>query len=143
MGNHQRILPQSIVVIDDHILFREGLISLLRSAPDFDVAGRAGDIQEGVELAYQQKPDIILMDFSMIDDTGFDAIQAVLEELPSCKIIFLTIYETDENLFTAIHHGAKGYMLKNVSSSAFLSNLRALTQSEGQAASGKHASFQN
>jgi two-component system nitrate/nitrite response regulator NarL len=121
---------QNILVIDDHVLFRDGLVSLFKSTPDFQVVDQAGTVKEGVEKAFYYKPDIILMDFSLPDGTGLDATSIILKELPECKIIFLTVFETDENLLTAIRLGAKGYMLKNVSSSSLISSLRALAQGE-------------
>lgn len=128
--NNQEKTTQSILVIDDHVLFRDGLISLFQSTPDFHVVGQAGTVKEGIEQAFHHKPDIILMDFSLPDGTGLDATQAILAELPTCKIIFLTVFETDENLLTAIRLGAKGYMLKNVSSSSLIASLNALAQGE-------------
>ncbi len=129
MNEHVKTI-QSILVVDDHVLFRDGLISLFTSTPDFQVIGQAGSVSEGIEKALYHKPDIILMDFSLPDGTGLDATRAILEELPNCKIIFLTVFETDENLLTAIRLGAKGYMLKNVSSSSLISSLQALAQGE-------------
>lgn len=129
MNEHVKT-AQSILVVDDHVLFRDGLISLFTSTPDFKVIGQAGSVSEGIEKALYHKPDIILMDFSLPDGTGLDATKAILEELPNCKIIFLTVFETDENLLTAIRLGAKGYMLKNVSSSSLISSLQALAQGE-------------
>jgi DNA-binding NarL/FixJ family response regulator len=70
------------------------------------------------------------MDFSLPDGTGLDATKAILDELPDCKIIFLTVCETDENILAAIRLGARGYTLKNVSSSALIASLRALDQGE-------------
>lgn len=128
--NDQEKSTQSILVIDDHVLFRDGLISLFQSTPEFRVVGQAGTVKEGVEQAFHHRPDIILMDFSLPDGTGLDATQAILDELPNCKIIFLTVFETDENLLTAIRLGAKGYMLKNVSSSSLIASLHALAQGE-------------
>jgi len=106
------------------------LISLFRSTSDFHVVDQAGSVKEGVEKAFQHKPDIILMDFSLPDGTGLDATQIILSEMPECKIVFLTVYETDENLLRAIRLGAKGYMLKNISSSSLIASLRALAQGE-------------
>ncbi|MEP6894521.1 MAG: response regulator transcription factor [Chloroflexota bacterium] len=120
----------SILVIDDHVLFRDGLASLFQSTPDFHVVDQAGSVKEGVEKAFHHRPDIILMDFSLPDGTGLDATRIILEELPGCKIIFLTVFETDDNLLMAIRLGAKGYMLKNVSSSSLISSLRALSLGE-------------
>ena len=121
---------QKVLVVDDHIMFREGLISLLCSTPDFQVVDQAGTMHEGIEKALLYKPDIILMDFSLPDGTGLEATRVILNELPQCKIVFLTVYETDENLISAIRLGAKGYMLKNVSSSSLIASLRALEQGE-------------
>ncbi|MFT3894354.1 MAG: response regulator transcription factor [Anaerolineales bacterium] len=121
---------QRVLVVDDHIMFREGLISLLCSTPDFKVVDQAGTMHEGIEKALLYKPDIILMDFSLPDGTGLEATRVILEQLPTCKIVFLTVYETDENLLSAIRLGAKGYMLKNVSSSSLIASLRALEQGE-------------
>ncbi len=119
-----------LLIVDDHLLFREGLASLFHSTPDFEVVGEAGSVKEAVELACLHKPDIILMDFSLPDGTGLDATESILAEVPGCRIIFLTVYETDENIATALYLGARGYMLKNVSSSALLAGLRALDQEE-------------
>lgn len=128
--SEQKTKPQSILVIDDHVLFRDGLISLFQSTPDFYVVDQAGSVGEGIEKAFYHRPDIILMDFSLPDGTGLDATEAILSELPECNIVFLTVFETDENLLKAIRLGAKGYMLKNISSSSLLASLRALSKGE-------------
>jgi DNA-binding NarL/FixJ family response regulator len=121
---------KKVLVIDDHILFREGLMSLFRFSPDFEVVGGAGNVREGVDQARFYLPDIILMDFSLPDGTGLDATRAILAFHPSCQIVFLTVYEADDKLFAALRLGAKGYMLKNVASSDLLSSLRALERGE-------------
>jgi two-component system nitrate/nitrite response regulator NarL len=128
--NIEEKCPQRILVVDDHVLFRDGLVSLFQSNADFHVVGQAGTVREAIEKAYEHKPDIVLMDFSLPDGTGLDATQAILDEMPECKIVFLTVYETDENLMKAIQLGARGYMLKNVSSSALITSLRALALGE-------------
>lgn len=129
--NDNSVKPvRTILVIDDHIMFREGLVSLFQYTTDFVVVAQAGYVKEGIEKAFQFKPDIILMDFSLPDGTGLDATKAILDELPDCKIIFLTVYETDENIQAALRLGARGYTLKNVSSSSLLASLRALDQGE-------------
>jgi DNA-binding NarL/FixJ family response regulator len=130
MNNNDEKHVHNVLVIDDHIMFREGLVSLFQYTSDFCVVDQAGSVKEGIEKAFRHRPDIILMDFSLPDGTGLDATKAILVELPDCKIIFLTICETDENILSAIRLGAKGYMLKNVSSSSLLASLRALDQDE-------------
>jgi two-component system, NarL family, nitrate/nitrite response regulator NarL len=119
-----------ILVVDDHILFREGLTSLLRSTDDFDVVGNAGSVHEAIHLARELCPDIILMDFSMPDGTGIDATRVILSELPHCKIVFLTMYEADDKLFDALRAGAKGYLPKNTPSPNLAASLRALAHGE-------------
>jgi len=121
---------QSILVIDDHILFREGLVSLLKTTSDFRVVGQAGTVREGVEKAFDHNPNIILMDFSLPDGTGLDATRLILDEMSDCRIIFLTIHEANEKLLEAIRLGAMGYLLKNVSGASFIASLRALSQGE-------------
>jgi two-component system nitrate/nitrite response regulator NarL len=108
----------------------EGLISAFRSASDFKVVGEAGSVYEGLHMARQLKPDIVLMDFNLPDGNGLDATRVIREELPQCKIVFLTIYETDENLFAAIRLGASGFLLKNIASENLISSLRALDRGE-------------
>jgi two-component system, NarL family, nitrate/nitrite response regulator NarL len=119
-----------ILVVDDHILFREGLTSLLRSTADFEVVGNAGSVHEAIHLARDLRPDIILMDFAMPDGTGVDATRVILPELPNCKIVFLTMYESDEKLFDALRAGAKGYLPKNTPSPNLAASLRALANGE-------------
>lgn len=123
-------VSHSILVVDDHVLFREGLVNLFQDTPDFYVVDQASTVMESVEKAFHHKPDIVLMDFSLPDGTGLDATRTILDELPKCKIIFLTVYETDENLLEAIRLGAMGYLLKNVSGASLLASLRALEQGE-------------
>src|SRR5512139_1080843 len=119
-----------ILIVDDHILFREGLTGLLRSQPDMQVIGECGTMNEAVESALQLKPDVILMDFSLPDGTGLEATRAILAELPHTQIIFLTIHDNDERLIAAMRAGAKGYLLKNLSVNKLLASLRALERGE-------------
>ncbi|HBX69407.1 MAG TPA: DNA-binding response regulator [Chloroflexi bacterium] len=119
-----------LVIVDDHALFREGLASILRLEPDIEVAGLAGSVQQATEMVHRLKPDIVLMDFTLPDGTGADATREVLSEHPDCKIIFLTMSESDENLFAAIRAGARGYLLKNMSPSKLVAAIRSVQQGE-------------
>lgn len=119
---------QSVIVIDDHILFREGLVNFLNTTSDFRVVGQAGTVGEGVKKAFHHKPNIILMDFSLPDGTGLDATRGILDKMPNSRIIFLTINETNKSLLEAIRLGAMGYLLKNVSGASFIASLRVLSQ---------------
>lgn len=119
-----------VLIVDDHILFREGLVGLLRSQQDIQVVGECGTVCEAIEKARELKPQVILMDFSLPDGTGLDATRAILAELPETKIIFLTVHDNDEQMIAAIRSGAKGYLLKNLSVNKLLASLRALERGE-------------
>ncbi len=103
-----------VLVVDDHVLFREGLVSLLKADKYFNVVGQAGSVHEAIYLASKLRPELILMDFSLPDGDGAEASAAILAEQPGCKIVFLTMYDADDKLIAAIRSGAKGYLLKNV-----------------------------
>jgi DNA-binding NarL/FixJ family response regulator len=119
-----------IIIVDDHILFREGLAAIIRSETDIEIMGQAGSVQEAIALVNTLKPDLVLMDFGLPDGTGAEATRAILKEHPQCKIIFLTMSEEDEHLFAAIRSGAKGYLLKNMRPSKLISTLRSVQQGE-------------
>lgn len=110
--------------MDDHILLREGLVSLFESQPDIEVVGEAGSVEEAVTLTQQLQPDLILMDFGLPDGNGLDATQRILSFQPDAKIVFLTVHEDDEYLFEAIRIGAKGYLLKNIRPQELLKYVR-------------------
>lgn len=119
-----------ILIVDDHVLFREGLAAVIRGETDIEVVGFAGSVKEAVEIAYSSKPDIILMDFAMPNGTGADATQRILKEHPECRVIFLTMSDENEDLFAAVRSGAKGYILKNIHPSKLVAALRSVYQGE-------------
>lgn len=119
-----------VLIVDDHILFREGLVGLLRAQPDIEVVGECGTVRDAVALALNARPQVILMDFSLPDGTGLDATRAILTELPQTQIIFLTVHDNDDRMISALRLGAKGYLLKNLSVSKLLASLRAMERGE-------------
>jgi DNA-binding NarL/FixJ family response regulator len=119
-----------VLIVDDHILFREGLAGLLRSQQDMQVIGECGSVQEAIECVKTDPPDVVLMDFSLPDGTGLDATRTILTLLPDVQIIFLTVHDNDERLIAAMRSGAKGYLLKNLSVNKLLASLRALERGE-------------
>ncbi|HLE15847.1 MAG TPA: response regulator transcription factor [Anaerolineales bacterium] len=122
--------PIRVLLVDDHVLFREGLISLLKNQPDFEMVGEAGSHCEAVKKALELEPNLVLMDYALPDGNGLEATQEILARLPETKIVFLTVHETDELLFAAIRSGAKGYLLKNMPVSKLLELLRGLGKGE-------------
>lgn len=111
------IKPQQVrvAVVDDHALFRVGLISLLRDMPDFQVVGEAGNGQDALELVRRLHPDILLLDVNMPGMDGVETVRA-LRSLPpeeQCRILMLTISKNDDDLLGAIKAGADAYLLKS------------------------------
>jgi DNA-binding NarL/FixJ family response regulator len=113
-----------ILLVDDQILFRQAVASLLGAQPDIDVVGEAGSVREAIVVFREHHPDIVLMDFSLPDGTGLDATRVILAEQPDTRIIFLTVGEGDDRMFAAIRAGAKGYLQKNVPIADLLAFLR-------------------
>ena len=119
-----------LLLVDDHVLFREGLVSLIDAQPDLVVVGQAGSVREAYNLTRQLRPDIVLMDYSLPDGNGLEATEVILGELPNTKIVFLTVREDDETLFATIRAGAIGYLYKNTRAAELLSRLRAVARGE-------------
>jgi two-component system, NarL family, nitrate/nitrite response regulator NarL len=119
-----------ILIVDDHILFRQGLSSLLKSQSEHEVVGEAGSVYEGIAKAQLLKPDLILMDYSLPDGNGVEAMDAILAEQPDCKIVFLTIQDADDTLLAAMRKGARGYLLKNMPIADLLASLGSVERGE-------------
>jgi DNA-binding NarL/FixJ family response regulator len=103
-----------VLIVDDHTLFRKGLTNLLQQQRGIEVVGEARDGKEGTQLAKTLMPDVILMDVKMPNRNGIHATQAIREVIPEARIIMLTVSEDDEDLFSAVKAGARGYLLKDV-----------------------------
>ncbi|HEY3312645.1 MAG TPA: response regulator transcription factor [Anaerolineales bacterium] len=125
-----------LIIVDDHVLFREGLAAILRLEPDIEVLAMVGTVQEAIEIVGKLKPEIVLMDFSLPDGTGVDATRSILRVHPDCKIVFLSMSDNDDTLFPAIRSGAKGYLLKNMSPSKLVATLRSVQHGESALSRG-------
>jgi len=106
--------PLRILLADDHVLFRKGLAALMAPRQDVEVVGEAGDGREGIALARETVPDVILMDVHMPGCDGLEATEIIKREMPHVRIVMLTISDDDQDLFTAIKNGADGYLLKDL-----------------------------
>lgn len=126
--------PIRLLVVDDHTLFREGLIALINATPLMQVVGEAGTGREAVMLAAEQHPDVILMDIMMPDHNGIQAARQILKEQPGIGIIMLTMLEDDDSLFAAMCAGARGYILKGADKNEVLTTIQAVA--EGRASFG-------
>ncbi len=120
-----------IVVADDHKLFRQGLIGLMRAHDDLvEVVGEASTGQEAVQLAHQLHPDVILMDIQMPDGDGLTATREIRQSLPEVAVVMLTASELDEHLYEAVRLGAAGYLLKDLDATELFDLLVGVTRNE-------------
>jgi DNA-binding NarL/FixJ family response regulator len=122
--------PLRILLVDDHILFRKGIASLLKSRPDMEVVGEAGDGIEAVTQARETLPEVILMDINMPRRNGLEATKIIKQEMPLVQIVMLTVSEDDEDLFEAVKNGAKGYLLKKLEPEQLFRMLEGIRQGE-------------
>ncbi len=107
-------MPIALLVVDDHTLFRRGLVALLSQDGRFHVAGEAGDIGEALRCVEGNKPDLILLDNHLPGVLGVDGIATLKDAAPGTRILMLTVSENEEDLAAALQAGADGYLLKTV-----------------------------
>ena len=119
-----------LLVVDDHTLFRRGIIALLSRVPGFEVAGEAADGFDGIKAAVALRPDVVLLDLHMPGISGVDAIKAILAEAPGTHIVMLTVSEEAEDLMLALRAGALGYLLKNIESDFLVDSVRRAADGE-------------
>lgn len=103
-----------IMITDDHEMVRLGLVSYFMTEPHIEVVGEARNGQESIALAKELLPDVMLMDLLMDNGTGIDATKEIMKFHPSCKILILTSYYDEEQVFPALEAGAFGYLLKTL-----------------------------
>ena len=114
-----------LMLVDDQSLFREALRTLLSLQPDFDIVAEAENGERAVALARVHKPDVILMDLRMPIMGGVEATRRVLAAVPATKVVVLTTFEEDEEIFAALRAGAVGYLLKACSADKLNESVRA------------------
>ncbi len=119
-----------VMLVDDQPLFRTALATLIDSQPDLSVVGQAENGLQAVELARELVPDIVVMDVEMPVMDGVEAARLIGEQLPAVKVVMLTVSESEAHLFEAIHHGARGYLLKDLRPEHLYDMLRAAGRGE-------------
>jgi DNA-binding NarL/FixJ family response regulator len=108
-------LPLTVLIVDDHRLFRQGLIGLLGTRPDLvQVVGEAATGREAITMTRSLRPDLALMDIAMPEGTGLDALQTIRERMPETAVVMLTASDENEHLRRAMRLGAAGYLLKDL-----------------------------
>ncbi len=119
-----------ILLVDDHKLFRRGLLALLRGEPEFEVVGEAGDGVEGIKQAAALAPDVVLLDLHMPGITGVDALAGMRELAPGARVLMLTVSEDGADLMAALRAGACGYLLKNIDGEYLVDSIRRAARGE-------------
>jgi two-component system, NarL family, response regulator len=124
--------PSSIrvLVVDDHPVVCQGLIGMLEKAPDIVIVGQGRNGHEAIAVFQQQQPDVTLMDLRMPDMGGVQAITAICNEFPNARIIVLTTYDSDEEIYQGLRAGAKGYLLKDSEPEELLTVIRTVTKGQ-------------
>lgn len=118
-----------VLVADDHSLFRDGIASLIEAA-GFTVVGQVGDGQAAVEAALRLRPDLVLLDISMPQMSGLEALRQIKAQAPEIQVVILTVSDDDASLLQAVQSGARGYLLKNLNAEEFLDMLAGLQRGE-------------
>lgn len=120
----------TLLMVDDHELFREGMRIIIRGWSDFELVGEAANGREAVALAQELRPDFILMDVYMPVMDGIQATRQIVRELPGIHIVMLTMSEDEDDLINAVRSGAQGYVLKDTPSEKLHAELRGLLAGE-------------
>jgi DNA-binding NarL/FixJ family response regulator len=117
-----------LLLVDDQSLFREALRTLLALQPDFEIVAEAANGERALELAKKHRPDVILMDLRMPVMGGVEATRRIAQAVPSARVVVLTTFDEDEEIFEAMRAGALGYLLKACSADKLCESIRAAAQ---------------
>jgi two-component system response regulator NreC len=119
-----------VVLVDDHLILREGIRALLEKVSDIEMVGEADNGTEAVAKVAQLMPDVVLMDITMPGLNGLEATRQIKQEHPQVKVLILTMHETDQYLSEMLEAGASGYVVKTTTSSELISAIRTVYQGD-------------
>ena len=122
--------PLRILVVDDHEIVRQGIVSLLERREGFQVVAQAGNVAEAIENARKYQPDLVIMDVRLPDGSGIEACREIRAEFPTTRIVILTSYPDEEAVFASIVAGASGYLLKQIRGRDLVSALQSVGRGE-------------
>ncbi len=115
-----------VMLADDHPVVRDGLAAIVNQQPDMEVVAEAGDGEQAIAFYEQHLPDVLLLDLRMPKYDGVAVVQRVLETHPKARVLIITTYDGDEDIFRSLSQGAKGYLLKDAPRQEILSAIRAV-----------------
>ena len=124
------IAPFRLLVVDDHTLFRRGLVALLAADSGVCVVGEAGDAAEAVRKAGELQPDLVLLDNHLPGATGIQSLAGLKEAAPAARIVLLTVSEDEQDLQAALRGGAQGYLLKTIDGDLLSAAIRRVMRGE-------------
>jgi DNA-binding NarL/FixJ family response regulator len=122
--------PVRVLVVEDHPLFRKGVIALLEAVPGVEVAGSAGSGEEAVARAAQWRPDVVLMDLQLPGMSGIEATRAIVAADPAVRVLVLSLFEDEDSVFLALRAGARGYVLKDADEDELTGAIHAVARGE-------------
>ena len=114
----------TVLVVDDHPLFRDGLSGLLRTVADLELVGAVGDGESAVRQTLELRPDVVLMDLSMPGVPGLEATRRIVAATPTTAVLVLTMVDDDDTVMAALQVGARGYLLKGAAQEEVLAAVR-------------------
>ncbi len=119
-----------VLIADDHLVVREGLMVMLQSTGEIEVVGQAANGREAIHLAQELVPDVVLIDIQMPEIGGIEAIPQIKKRVPTAQIVVLSTFDQDEYIYESIQAGAKGYVLKDCGLDELLNVIRAAARGE-------------
>jgi two-component system response regulator DevR len=122
--------PLRILVVDDHEVVRQGLVSLLDRRPGFEVVAQAGTVAESITQSARYEPDLVIMDVRLPDGSGIEACREIRATRPETRVVMLTSYPDEEAVLSAIIAGASGYLLKQIRGRDLVSALESVGRGE-------------
>jgi two-component system response regulator NreC len=117
-----------VVVVDDHMVVREGLISVLEAADQVEVVGQAADAREALATVMDLHPDVVLLDIRLPGKSGLDVCRALHQQVPESQVIMLTSFDDEDYMFRALQAGARGYLAKTASNEEIVNAITSVAQ---------------
>jgi two-component system, NarL family, nitrate/nitrite response regulator NarL len=122
--------PTTVLLIDDHVLFQEGLLSLLSGEEDFRIVGQVGNTQAGLEATHRLRPELVIFGLNPPAAHGLEVLTSIASQLPETKVVVLAIQQNDDLVVEAIRSGARGFVLKDTPFVSLVRVLRAVRNGE-------------